>query len=96
MLLERTPSGGSAHPGLPRTPAPACPPCGGSVAAAPLGSSAVIMRRRLEDVLAGHTTRERFAPRVWDGWNAKTTRPKADDALAVDEAVLEAPEAVSA
>ncbi len=61
-----------------------------------LGSSAVIMRRNLEDVLARRTTPDDFAPSVWDGWNAKPARAKADDALVADEAVLEALEAVNA
>ncbi len=61
-----------------------------------LGSGAVIMRRRLEDVLAGRTTPDDFAPSVWDAWNAKSARAKADDALVADEAVLEALEAVRA
>jgi uncharacterized protein (TIGR03083 family) len=61
-----------------------------------LGSGAVIMRRRLEDVLAGRPTPDDFAPSVWDEWNAKSARAKADDALVADEAVLEALEAVSA
>ncbi len=61
-----------------------------------LGSGAVIMRRRLEDVLAGRTTPDDFAPSVWEEWNAKSARAKADDALVADEAVLEALEAVSA
>jgi len=53
------------------------------------------MRRRLEDVLAGRTTPDDFAPSVWDEWDAKSARAKADDALVADEAVLEALEAVS-
>jgi len=61
-----------------------------------LGSGAVIMRRNLEHVLAGRTTPDDFAPSVWDEWNAKSARAKADDALVADEAVLEALEAVSA
>jgi len=60
-----------------------------------LGSRAVIMRRRLEDVLAGRTTPFDFAPSVWDEWEAKSARAKADDALVADEAVLDALEAVS-
>ena len=60
-----------------------------------IGSGAVIMRRGLEDVLAGRTTPDDFNPSVWDEWNAKTARAKADDALVADEAVTEALEAVS-
>ena len=60
-----------------------------------IGSGAVIMRRNLEDVLAGRTTPDDFAPSVWDEWNKKSARVKADDALVTDEAVTEALEAVS-
>ncbi len=59
-----------------------------------LGSSAVIMRRRLEDALAGRSTPDDFAPSVWDGWNAKSPRAQADDALVEDEGLLEAFEAL--
>ncbi len=60
-----------------------------------LGSAAVIMRRRLDDSLAGVETAEDVAPAVWDEWNAKSPRAKADDALVADESVLEALESVS-
>ena len=46
-----------------------------------LGSGAVIMRRGLQDALAGTQTPEDFAPGVWDEWNAKSPRAKTDDAL---------------
>lgn len=59
-----------------------------------LGSSAVIMRRRLEDALAGRGTPDDFAPSVWGGWNAKSPRVQADDALVEDESLLEAFEAL--
>jgi len=61
-----------------------------------LGSSAVIMGRRLEDAQAGRATPDDFPPSVWDEWNAKSARAKADDALVADEALLEALEAVGA
>jgi len=60
-----------------------------------LGTGGVILRRRLEDTLAGVETPEDFAPTVWDEWNAKSARDKTDDALVVDEGVLEALESVS-
>jgi len=60
-----------------------------------LGSAAVIMRRRLEDTQAGVETPEEFTPAVWDEWNAKSPRARADDALVADEGVLEALESVS-
>ena len=47
-----------------------------------------------EDVRAGRETPDDFAPSVWDEWNAKTPRAQADDALAADEAVIQALEAV--
>jgi len=59
-----------------------------------LGSGAVILRRRVEDIRAGRDTPDDFAPSVWAKWNAKTPRQQADDALAADEAVLQAFEAV--
>ena len=60
-----------------------------------IGSGAVILRRRLQDIRAGNATPDDFAPSVWDDWNAKTPRSQADDALVADEAVLEALEDVS-
>ena len=60
-----------------------------------LGSGAVILRRRLQDIRAGNATPDDFAPSVWDEWNAKTPRGQADDALVADEVVLEALEDVS-
>jgi uncharacterized protein (TIGR03083 family) len=60
-----------------------------------LGSGAVILRRRLQDIRAGTATPDEFTPSVWDEWNAKTPRAQADDALVADEAVLEALEDVS-
>jgi uncharacterized protein (TIGR03083 family) len=53
-----------------------------------LGSGAVIMKRRLEDVLSGGDTPEDFAPAVWDTWNAKGPVDKRDDALAADAELL--------
>ncbi len=60
-----------------------------------LGSGALIMRRRLEDALAGQPTPDDFAPAVWDEWNAKSARAKGDDALAVDRALVERLDALS-
>jgi len=59
-----------------------------------LGSGAVIQRGRLRDTLAGAETPDDVAPAVWDEWNAKSPRDKADSALVADEALLEALEAV--
>lgn len=60
-----------------------------------IGSGAVIMRRRLDDVLEGTTTPDDFAPRVWDTWNAKSARAMADDALLADRDLLERIESLS-
>jgi len=60
-----------------------------------LGSGAVIMQRRLEDALAGQPAPDDFAPPIWDTWNAKSPRQKADDALLSDRAVLEDVEALN-
>jgi len=54
-----------------------------------LGSGAVIWLRQLEDALAGRSTPEGFAPSVWEEWDAKAARAKADDALVVDERLVE-------
>jgi uncharacterized protein (TIGR03083 family) len=59
-----------------------------------LGSSAVILRRRLEDALAGRTVPDDFAPSVWDGWNAKSPMAQAEETLVEDEGLLEAFEAL--
>jgi uncharacterized protein (TIGR03083 family) len=54
-----------------------------------IGSSAVIMQRRLEDTLAGREVPDDFAPGVWDTWKAKSASAKADDALVADSALIE-------
>jgi uncharacterized protein (TIGR03083 family) len=59
-----------------------------------LGSGAVISRRGLQDVMAGTATPDDFNQSVWDEWNAKSPRAQADDALAADEALTQALEAV--
>ena len=61
-----------------------------------LGSGAVIMRRRLQDTLAGSDMPDDFAPTVWDEWNAKTPRGQADDALVEDDRLVVAFDAVPA
>lgn len=60
-----------------------------------IGSGAVILSRRLQDIRAGSATPDDFAPSVWDDWNAKAVRAQAEDALVADVAVLEALEDVS-
>jgi uncharacterized protein (TIGR03083 family) len=59
-----------------------------------LGSAAIIMQSNLADALARRTAPEDFAPSVWDEWNAKSSRSKADDALVADQGLLEALDAV--
>jgi uncharacterized protein (TIGR03083 family) len=59
-----------------------------------LGSSAVIMRRRLDDALAGTEMPEDFPPGIWAVWDAKSAQEKADDSLVEDARLLEEIEAV--
>ena len=60
-----------------------------------IGSGAVIMQRRLDDILEEDATPDDFAPGVWETWNAKTDRDKADDALEADRDLLERVESLS-
>src|SRR3954454_825162 len=54
-----------------------------------LGSGAVIMTRRVADGLAGRALPDDFAQSVWDEWNAKPPRQKAEGALAADQRLVE-------
>jgi uncharacterized protein (TIGR03083 family) len=54
-----------------------------------LGSGAVIMQRRLDDGLRGEDSPDDFAPSVWDTWNARDARAKADDGLAADRTLID-------
>ena len=54
-----------------------------------LGSGAVIMKRRFDDVIAGKETPSEFNQSVWDTWNAKTPHAQVTDALLADQALLE-------
>jgi uncharacterized protein (TIGR03083 family) len=54
-----------------------------------LGSSAVILRRRMDDSLAGRETHDDLARSVWDEWNPKSPDEKASDALVADQALLD-------
>ncbi len=60
-----------------------------------LGSGAVLMARRLEAALAGESLPDDVAQPVWDEWNAKSPRAKADDALAEDQRLEKAFASVS-
>ena len=53
-----------------------------------LGSGAIIMKRRFDDVLAGKETPPEFNQSVWDVWNAKTPHAQVTDALDADQALL--------
>jgi uncharacterized protein (TIGR03083 family) len=55
-----------------------------------IGSGAVIMRRRLEDTLAGHDFDDAFMQATWDTWNAKAPDDQAADALVADRALFDA------
>jgi uncharacterized protein (TIGR03083 family) len=55
-----------------------------------IGSGAVIIRRRLEDTLAGHDFDDTFMQATWDTWNAKAPDDQAADALVADRALLDA------
>ena len=61
-----------------------------------VGSGAVIMRRRLEDTVAGRETPDDFAPGVWNSWNAKTPVTQRDDALIEDARLLASIQGVTA
>jgi uncharacterized protein (TIGR03083 family) len=60
-----------------------------------VGSGAVIQQRRLDAALADRPTPDDFAPAVWDEWNAKSHRAKADDAQRADRELLRRLEAMS-
>lgn len=55
-----------------------------------IGSAAVIMQERFSRGLRGESLPDDFSPAVWDAWNAKSPRAKADDALVADRALLDA------
>jgi uncharacterized protein (TIGR03083 family) len=60
-----------------------------------IGSGAVILQRRLDDVLADQATPDDFAPTVWATWNAKSPRAKTTDALVADGEVVQRVEALT-
>ena len=55
-----------------------------------LGSGAVILRRRFEDVRRGSEPDPGFNQSVWDEWNAKAPEAQVRDAPLVDLALLQA------
>jgi uncharacterized protein (TIGR03083 family) len=60
-----------------------------------LGSSAVIMRRNLEDAIGRSTPDAQFNQSVWDDWNSKAPAGQVADALLADEALLESLESIT-
>jgi uncharacterized protein (TIGR03083 family) len=60
-----------------------------------IGSGAVIMLRRLDDIVEESTTPDDFASGVWETWDAKGSRAKANDALVADRDLLERIESIS-
>jgi uncharacterized protein (TIGR03083 family) len=54
-----------------------------------LGSGAVIMKRRIDDIVGGKETPPEFNQSVWDVWNAKSPHAQVTDALIADQALLE-------
>jgi uncharacterized protein (TIGR03083 family) len=53
-----------------------------------LGSGAVILQQRFEDVVTDRETKPDFNQSVWDQWNAKAPADQVRDALLADEALL--------
>jgi len=59
-----------------------------------IGSGAVILKQRFDDVVAGTESDAGFNQSVWDEWNAKAPADQVTDALVADEALLLALEAL--
>lgn len=59
-----------------------------------LGSGAVILGQRFDDVVRGEETDPGFAQSTWDEWNAKEPEAQAADALEADAALLDRFEAL--
>jgi uncharacterized protein (TIGR03083 family) len=53
-----------------------------------VGSGAVILQRRLEDIIADRETPSEFSQSVWDNWNAKSSVDKRADGLVADRALV--------
>ena len=54
-----------------------------------IGSGAVILARRFDDIVADRATDDGFNQSVWDEWNAKAPPAQVADALVADAAMLE-------
>src|SRR5664280_2725265 len=59
-----------------------------------IGSGAVILRRRFDDINSGRDTDSDFNQSVWDEWNAKSPVARAADALVADAELLHGLEAL--
>ena len=59
-----------------------------------IGSGAVILRRRFDDINNGRETDSDFNQSVWDEWNAKSHVAQAADALVADAELLHGLEAL--
>jgi uncharacterized protein (TIGR03083 family) len=59
-----------------------------------IGSGAVILGRRLDDIVNGLETDPASSQSTWDEWNAKPPEAQAADALAADTALLNSLDAV--
>jgi uncharacterized protein (TIGR03083 family) len=61
-----------------------------------IGSAAVIMSERFATGLRGEALPDDFSPAVWDAWNAKSARAKAEDALVADRGFVDRVSAATA
>ena len=59
-----------------------------------IGSGASIMKKNLENAVAGREGDPSFNQSVWDEWNAKSPTDQVNDALVADESLLQALEAL--
>jgi uncharacterized protein (TIGR03083 family) len=59
-----------------------------------IGSGAVILRQRLEEIVGGEEADPEFNQSVWDEWNAKEPGAQAADALVADAALLDRTDAL--
>ena len=59
-----------------------------------IGSGAVILKQRFEDVVTGQEGDEGFNQSVWDEWNAKSPADQVSEALVAGQALLLALEAL--
>lgn len=53
-----------------------------------IGSGAVILKQRFDDVVSGQESDAGFNQTVWDAWNAKSPDDQIRDALVADQALL--------